>query len=426
MHGCEWTNPSGSDSNTGSRPYAALKQLALLLVTLLAAQATAQERPSRAGSNRQILLRVPRAEEVWVEPNVVYKQDEGSPALHLDIYYPPDFAQDTSLPVVVFMNGGGFRDFKDFPGYESWARATAASGMAAVTFESLPGQIEADVEDLMVYLAGHAATLGIDADNMCWWACADSVARTLPLALQEDRKYLRCAVVYYGMSEYSLMGDTRPDLPIFLVKAGNDSQIINARIDRFVQKASASNRDLTYVIYASGRCAFDIFDDTVRTRAIIQDTLDFMKLHLSPAVQAEVEETALIREANAARKSRDWTAMATAYEKIVQRQPENGEAHFQLGYAQLALGSLDESIASFERTIELGCSVPSASYNIGCGYARKGGAGDKDQAFAWLHRALDAGFSDHILLKDDPDLANLRGDERFSLVLKKCATNRRN
>jgi hypothetical protein len=395
-------------------------------VILLAAEAGAQDyRPSRQSSNRQILLRVPRAEEVWVEPNIVFKEGEGSAALHLDVYYPPDFAQDTSLPVVVFMNGIGLRDLKDFPSYESWARATAASGMAAVTFESLPGQIEADVEDLMIYLAGNAATLGIDADNMCWWACSDSVPRTLPLALQEDRRYLRCAVVYYGMGEYPLMGDMRSDLPIFLVKAGLDVKVTNARIDRFVQKASAANRDLTYVIYASGRHAFDIYDDTVRTRAIIQGTLDFMKLHLSPAVQSEIEETALIREANAARKSRDWTAMATAYEKILQRQPKNGEAHFQLGYAQLALGSLDASIRSFERAIEFGCSVAFSSYNIGCGYARKGGVGDKDQAFVWLHRALDAGFSDHILLKVDPDLANLRGDERFSLVLQKCAGNGR-
>ena len=131
-----------------------------------------------------------------------------------------------------------------------------------------------------------------------------------------------------------------------------------------------------------------------------------------------------MRQANAAYKNQDWPATAKAYEQIVAQQPNNAEAHFRLGFAQLFLASFDESIASFERSLELDFSPAASSYNICCAHARRDALGDRDIAFSWLDKAIEMGFSDHGLLKSDPDLSNLRGDERFADYLRRVGAKR--
>jgi len=71
----------------------------------------------------------------------------------------------------------------------------------------------------------------------------------------------------------------------------------------------------------------------------------------------------------------------------------------------------DEAIEAFRQSIEEGHRVEASSYNIACGYARKG---DADRAFEWLEKATDAGFELHSYLDKDDDLDNLRSDPRFA------------
>ena len=49
-------------------------------------------------------------------------------------------------------------------------------------------------------------------------------------------------------------------------------------------------------------------------------------------------------------------------------------------------------------------------YNLACSYAR---LDQKDAAFDWLFKALDAGFDETWTLRHDDDLDNLRGDGRY-------------
>jgi tetratricopeptide (TPR) repeat protein len=370
---------------------------------------------------RAIRLSLPGMERVGVRKDLVYKPSpNAATALHFDLYYPPDFARAAALPVVVFVNGVGFRELKDWPVYESWARATAVSGLAAVTFETDKPSVEGDIDALMEHLRTHASELSIDANNMCWWACSANVNRALPLALQEDRKYLRCAVLYYGMPEY--WPRIRPDLPLFVVKAGLDNPDLNQLIDKFTTQAAAQNQDLTYLVYGGGRHAFDVFDDTLRSKAIIEDTLRFMQMNLSPAVQKENEDLALLRSASAAFLAHDWTATVKAYEQVVLRQPQNGDAHYRLGLAQHYLANFDAAIAAFRRDIDLGYMVPAATYNVACAQARQG---QIDNALASLRLALERGFEDRALMDGDADLANLRGDPRFAALVKEWFAKKR-
>ena len=49
-------------------------------------------------------------------------------------------------------------------------------------------------------------------------------------------------------------------------------------------------------------------------------------------------------------------------------------------------------------------------YNLACTYAR---LEQKDKAFDWLFKALDAGFDETWTMRFDEDLDNLRGDSRY-------------
>jgi beta-lactamase regulating signal transducer with metallopeptidase domain/tetratricopeptide (TPR) repeat protein len=70
----------------------------------------------------------------------------------------------------------------------------------------------------------------------------------------------------------------------------------------------------------------------------------------------------------------------------------------------------DEAIEAFRHSIEEGHRVEAATYNIACGYARKG---DADRALEWLHKAADEGFELASYIDRDDDLDSLRSDPRF-------------
>ena len=78
-------------------------------------------------------------------------------------------------------------------------------------------------------------------------------------------------------------------------------------------------------------------------------------------------------------------------------------------------GQYDEAIAAFQESIEDGEKVEAATYNIACGYALKG---DKDRAFEWLEKAMDAGFELEKYIGHDDDLDDLRSDPRYAALTR--------
>jgi tetratricopeptide (TPR) repeat protein len=80
----------------------------------------------------------------------------------------------------------------------------------------------------------------------------------------------------------------------------------------------------------------------------------------------------------------------------------------------------DEAIAAFQHSIEEGEKVDAATYNIACGYARKG---DTARAFEWLQKAIDEGFDAESYLRHDDDLDSLRSDPRFAKIRQAAREN---
>ncbi|HEY7358601.1 MAG TPA: hypothetical protein VH590_19100, partial [Ktedonobacterales bacterium] len=69
--------------------------------------------------------------------------------------------------------------------------------------------------------------------------------------------------------------------PMLVVRAGRDHPLNNRAIDAFVAEALSQNAPLEVINYLEGRHAFDVLDDTARTRQIIRRTLAFLRTHLS-------------------------------------------------------------------------------------------------------------------------------------------------
>ncbi|HEX5745958.1 MAG TPA: DUF6624 domain-containing protein [Archangium sp.] len=88
--------------------------------------------------------------------------------------------------------------------------------------------------------------------------------------------------------------------------------------------------------------------------------------------------------------------------------------------ALLQSGKSTESLPLYRQAWEQGVRTEYTSYNAACAAAL---AGQKDEAFTWLERAVDAGFAEPGPLKQDEDLASLREEPAFARIAEKAAAN---
>lgn len=267
----------------------------------------AQEDPRREMAKKTIVYQVPGAENVTVAQNVPYCDFEGR-VLTMDVYYPPDSSGTAPLPAVVFVSG--YSDlitpamagcqFKEMGQYISWGRAMAASGLVAITYET--NEPVTDIHELLAYVRQNASSLGIDENKIGVWSCSGNVPVALSVLMQAKDDSLKCAILYYGFmldSESSnvvvetakrigfanpctgkTIDDLPYDIPLLIVRAGQDSPNLNETIGRFLGGAVIRNIPVTFINYPDGVHAFDIFNDTETSREIIRQTLAFMKFHL--------------------------------------------------------------------------------------------------------------------------------------------------
>jgi hypothetical protein len=77
------------------------------------------------------------------------------------------------------------------------------------------------------------------------------------------------------------LDELQKSLPMFIARAGQDqTPYLNEVLDRFIHDALDRNLQITIANHATGPHAFDLFDDSDTTRAIIQQVLNFLKLEL--------------------------------------------------------------------------------------------------------------------------------------------------
>ena len=108
-----------------------------------------------------------------------------------------------------------------------------------------------------------------------------------------------------------------------------------------------------------------------------------------------------------------WREVESHFDEYTRKHPELGRAWFNLGYARIEGERPAEAATAFRRALDLGYRKPTTLYNLACAYSLMD---RKDEAFAYLFQAFEAGFDGGHLRSDD-DLDNLRGDPRFRQAL---------
>jgi dienelactone hydrolase len=275
---------------------AALAVLAVALVAVPAADGYRNPTPGKA-----VVLQIPGMHRAKVRRNIVYQR---SPRLRMDVYRPPKTRG--RLPAVLLGGPPGFG--KDTGQKMGWAQLIAASGMSAVAFDirsddrlQSPRNPALDVQAAIAYVRSHAARLGIDRSRLCTLGFSIGTAPWHLWATMRDPKpWLRCNVVYYGpldfqspafpidrslVDEFSALtylrrfGGRIP--PMLVVKAGRDAnEGINESIDRFQAAATELHADVRVVTYPEAAHGFDLGPRTARARAIMRETLRFLRARL--------------------------------------------------------------------------------------------------------------------------------------------------
>ena len=269
-------------------------------------------------SQKRAVYRIAGMERAAIRKDVVYRTTAAGP-LTLDLYAPAGAAGGAALPAVILAagyNDVGYKKmlgvkFKEMAMSISWGQLIAASGLIAIAYTNR--EPAADLDALLQHVRANAASLGVDGERIGLWGCSGNVPLALSALMAGSSSAPghagpgpRCAALLYGymldldgatgVAEAASMfrftnpnaGRSFDDLPetapLFVVRAGREQfPHLNDSIDRFVAKAVALNRPLTFVNHATGPHSFDLLDDTAASREIIRQILSFLRAQLTPA-----------------------------------------------------------------------------------------------------------------------------------------------
>jgi dienelactone hydrolase len=248
--------------------------------------------------------------DVIIKKDIPYLKIADS-TLKMDIYYPPNFDFKSKIPAIVFIYGytnkGQIKavgqQLRKWSAYTSWCKIIAASGMAAIVYETV--NPESDLNSLIQYINSSADKLNIDANKIGAYTCSANSPTALANILNNSNTYFKCAVVYYGIFlntdfKYLSLIDTlswkmgfltprlpeptlwKKDVPILIVHAGKDFvPHSDESLTGFIDKAINQKIPITLIHYATGIHGFDVYADNEDIREIIKTTLEFWKFNLN-------------------------------------------------------------------------------------------------------------------------------------------------
>jgi acetyl esterase/lipase len=261
--------------------------------------------------SRRILYQHDDMARVRIERDIVYKTGSHETPLTMDIYTPPDVTVPARLSVVFFVHGGPVP--RDMPApttwgiFQSYAELLAAEGHLAVVFNhglydvTDYAQSQQDIAHAVEFVRTRAEHFQADPARIALWFFSGAGPQ-LSWVLRESPSYIRCAAAFYAMldvrhmlpphadeaavaatkalSPTTYLRSTSPKLPLFIARAGQDSQMVNIGLDAFIHAAVAANAHLEVMNHPTGVHAFEALTDDPRTRDIIKAAITFMHRNL--------------------------------------------------------------------------------------------------------------------------------------------------
>ena len=271
----------------------------------LEAQQTTQKKPRES----VVAYEVQGMKDVIIKKDIPYLKTADS-ALKMDVYYPAKFDFKRKIPAIVFVfgytNEGQLKTAKHqlrtWSPYTSWCKVVAASGMAAIVYETV--NPENDLKSLIHYINSNTDNLNIDVNKIGAYSSSANTPTEIAYILNDSNSVFKCAVVYYGIflnTDFKYlstidtlsqnMGFVTPRLseptswnknvPIMIVHAGKDFvPHTNESLTLFLDKAINQNMPITLINYSTGIHGFDVYTDNIPTRQIIKTTLEFWTFYL--------------------------------------------------------------------------------------------------------------------------------------------------
>jgi alpha-beta hydrolase superfamily lysophospholipase len=238
-----------------------------------------------------------------VKRGLVYSTVDGV-RLHMDVYRPRR-ARGVALPAVLLGGSPAARAGRRSGQKVGWSQLIAASGMVAVDFDlrsdsslRTPAAPATDAEAVIAYVRDHARFLGVDASRLCTFGMSsDSAPWMIWAAVHQPSPSIRCNVDYYGqldfadpaLAEYSpfryLQREGGTITPMLIAKAGRDRPVVNESIDRFAGAAHGVHADVRVLTNPTGRHGFDVRAPTARSRAIVRETIRYLRARLARSLE---------------------------------------------------------------------------------------------------------------------------------------------
>ncbi|MPZ95545.1 MAG: NUDIX domain-containing protein [Propionibacteriales bacterium] len=208
----------------------------------------------------------------------------------LDLYLP---SGNGPWPLAVLVPGGPMpadvEPASEWPQYEGYGAALAARGVAAAVVGHPFHSLEALPKCAQVVRRGIAAARAdrrIDAGRVVLWFF--SGAGLLMGEWLDDRpRWLRGVAVTYPRLRAPLDSIAAPpaavdalagaaDLPLLLTRVGRERDELAVAVEEFVAAAGAADSSLRIIDVPQGQHAFDLLDDTFRSREAVEEALTWV------------------------------------------------------------------------------------------------------------------------------------------------------
>lgn len=115
------------------------------------------------------------------------------------------------------------------------------------------------------------------------------------------------------------------------------------------------------------------------------------------------------------RKAQDLDFQMAFYEETLKNNPNFVDCLIALGEIYTKKGLHKEGLKIDKRLACLRPENPIVHYNLACSHSL---LGDVASSLEAMKRAITLGYDDFRFMGDDPDLANLRKDERFFQLMQ--------